>query len=507
MFVRRKKNKSGSTSVQIIEKRSGRYSVYKTIGCSSDAQELDYLIQKAHRVIESDSQQIAIPFDKDKELEFVDSFFNSINTMSLVGPELLLGRLFDDIGFNAIEEELFRHLVITRIINPVSKLKTVDYLMRYTGKEISVYSIYRYLDKLHQAQMDLVKEISFSHTMKVLGGDIRVVFYDVTTLYFEASDEDDLRKTGFSKDGKHQHPQIVLGLLVSEGGYPLDYDIFQGNKYEGDTMMPIVEHFKTKYSLEKLVVVADSGLLSKNNVKLLEEGDYEFILGARLKNMGSTMTERILSLSLKDRELAELALDNGQRLIVGYKKNRALKDEKNRKRGLEKLEKSLASGKLTKKQINNRGYNKFLVLKGDVDIAIDYDKFHQDSKWDGLKGYITNCQLTKEDVVKQYGLLWNIERTFRISKSDLQIRPIYHRLKRRIEAHISISFAACKVYKELERQLKVKNIDISVEQAIDIIKTIYRVSIVTPYSNRKYTRLVVNNEKQKLLIEAFNLDC
>src|SRR5690606_34410966 len=331
-------------------------------------------------------------------------------------------------------------------------------------------------------QIDLVKEISLSHTLGILGDQLSIVFYDVTTLYFEASDEDDLRKTGFSKDGKHQHPQIVLGLLVSQNGYPLDYDIFEGNKYEGDTMMPIIEHFSSKHSFESLVVVADSGLLSKSNIIKLKARGYRYILGARIKNMDKGTTDQLLGLELQDCESADIQMDGQDRLVVGYKKSRAARDARNRKRGLEKLEKAVRSGKLGKKNINNRGYSKYLSLRGEVDVSINYEKYHDDGKWDGLKGYLTNCQLPKEEVIAQYGLLWHIERTFRISKSDLQIRPIFHRLKRRIEAHICISFAACKIYRELERLLKEKNTGYSPEKAIDIVKTIYKVRLQTPYS-------------------------
>jgi len=129
-------------------------------------------------------------------------------------------------------------------------------------------------------------------------------FYDVTTLYFEAEKEDELRKTGFSKDGKHQHPQIVLGLLVSVDGYPLAYDIFEGNKFEGHTMLPIIDAFKIKYNLSKLIVVADSGLMSSNNIVQLQLQGYEYILGARIKNEKKQMQNQILALTLKHGESA-----------------------------------------------------------------------------------------------------------------------------------------------------------------------------------------------------------
>ena len=442
MFVRSKSNKSGSVSVQIIDKSSGKYVLHQTVGSSKDPIEIDYFINKAHQLLKTIGGQSLIPFDKKEELAFVDTFVNSLDAMHLIGPELLLGEIFDAIGFGSIPDKLFRHLVIARIVYPVSKLKTPDYLFKYKGVDLSVYSIYRYLDKLHDHQIAQIKEISLQHTLKILGGTLSVVFYDVTTLYFEAANEDELRKTGFSKDGKHQQPQIVLGLLVSEGSYPLDYEIFEGNKYEADTLMPVIECFVSKYTPKSLVVVADSGLLSKTNITLIKQKQYQYILGARIKNTNKRTEDQILELKLGDKESSEISLEDGDRLIIGYKNGRAIKDAKNRKRGLEKLEKAIKTSKLSKKNINNRGYNKYLQMQGSVDISIDYEKYKQDSKWDGLKGNMTNTSLSKEDVITQYGQLWQIERTFRISKSDLQIRPIYHRLQRRIESHICIAFAA-----------------------------------------------------------------
>jgi len=506
MFIRCKKNKSGSTSVQIIDKSSGKYVLFQTVGSSSDSVEIDFLIAKGKKTIASHVGQSILPFDKDKELAFIDTFLHYLGSMNLVGPELLLGQIFNAIGFSAIEDDLFRHLVITRIVYPVSKLKTTDYLFKYKGEDISVYRIYRYLDKLHKSQMELVKTISFAHTLKVLNGNLTVVYYDVTTLYFEASDEDDLRKTGFSKDGKHQHPQIVLGLLVSENGYPLDYEIFEGNKYEGETLLPVVNHFKSKYASEKLIVIADSGLLSNKNIEQLKEQQYQYILGARIKNMNKEVTAKILSLNLQNNQCETIELTENERLIIGYKTARAIRDAKNRKRGLEKLEKAIQSGKLGKKHINNRGYNKYLQIEGDVNIKVNYNKFEDDAKWDGLKGYATNTKLSKEEVIAQYSQLWQIEKTFRISKSDLQIRPIFHRLRRRIEAHICISFAASKVYKELERQLKEKQSHYSIEQAIDIVKTIYKVELQTPYSNNTYSRLLIKTQEQQSIINLFGLE-
>jgi transposase len=505
MYIRKKKNKSGVVSVQIIDKSTGRYRVLQTIGSALELDAIEILYKKAEKEILLIKSQSSLQFTENEENEYIENLMSHFETLSLIGPELLLGKLFDEIGFNKIDDELFRYLVITRLVYPVSKLKTTDYLFKYKGLVISVYSIYRYLDKLHEHQIELIKKISLNHTLKVLEQNISVVFYDVTTLYFEASEEDDFRKTGFSKDGKHQQPQIVLGLLVSEGGYPLDYDVFEGNKYEGDTMLPVIEHFIKKHTIEKLIVVADAGLLSNKNINLLKEKNYQYILGARIKNESNAIKEEVLKLQLKDKENATIDKTDGSKLIISYKTNRAKKDAANRKKGYEKLKKKVQSSKLNKTNINNKGYNKYLKLEGETLISIDDEKYNDDAKWDGLKGYLSNTNLNAEQIIARYHELWQIEKTFRISKTDLQIRPIYHYLKRRIEAHICISFAACKIYKELERQLKVKQCQLSPEQVIDILKTIYQITLKTPYSQNIHHRLILKTDEQKLVINLFNL--
>ena len=497
MFVRKKVNKSGVISVQIIAKINGKSKLVKTIGSSHDAVTIENFVNEGQQYIRTFGGQGT--FDFSNESALIKS--QSINGHTEVGTELLLGKIFDKIGFNAINDHIFRQLVLSRLTFPVSKLKTSDYLEKYHGLDYPVQQIYRYMDKLHSTQKDLVQNISYEHTKKILGGQISIVFYDVTTLYFEIDKEDNLRKTGFSKEGKHQNPQIVLGLLVSKNGYPLAYDIFEGNKFEGHTMLPILDSFKEKYHLKQLVIIADSGLLSGTNIKELQSKNYEFILGARIKNEKQDIQQNILSLNLKNGDSTVIEKDN-LRLIVTYSDSRAKKDQLNREKGLRKLEKRINTGKLNKSSINNKGYNKYLKLEGEVKITIDYQKFEADRAWDGLKGYLTNATLPKDKIIENYNLLWHIEKAFRISKSDLRIRPVFHWAQRRIEAHICISFVAYKVYKELERQLGEKKLQLSPEKAIEIAKTIYQVKANTV--NGEVTHMLLLSEEQKKLAIAFN---
>jgi hypothetical protein len=212
MFVRKKNNKSGLVSIQIIDKSSGKYKVLKTIGSSKEPLAIEKLAEQGQEWIDNYLGILEFDFDN---IEATEQFIGNIEQITIAGTELLLGRIFDEIGFNKIEEKLFRELVLSRIIYPVSKLKTTDLLAKYQDITLKVQNIYRYLDKLYTSQKEQIQQISYSHTLKVLNENISIVFYDVTTLYFEIDQEDEIRKRGFSKDGKHQNPQIILGLLVS----------------------------------------------------------------------------------------------------------------------------------------------------------------------------------------------------------------------------------------------------------------------------------------------------
>ena len=504
MFVRQLKNRSGSTSVQVISKFYGKYKVYKTIGSATTQQKIDELVLLAKQEIKNaENQQELFSSESDDK---ADLLFDALSNASIktLGPEIIFGKIYDFIGFNKIGEEMFRHLVISRMAFPLSKLKTIQYLYRYQGVLLDIDAIYRFLDKLNSTLKEQVEQIAFAHTLRLLNGNISVVFYDMTTLYFEASDEDDLRKTGFSKDGKHQNPQIFIGLLVGLGGYAIGYDIYEGNTYEGHTLIPFLEKISKKFNLNKPIVVADAGLLSNDNIKALEEKEYEYILGGRLKNEPENIKHQILENKFIDGTTISIAKSKNTRLIVNYSSLRASKDVHNRQRGLSRLEKQIKTGKLTKSSINNKGYNKYLKMTGDVSIEIDYQKYALDNKWDGLKGYVTNTKLTNNEVLENYKNLWHIEKAFRMSKTDLRIRPIYHRLKKRIEAHICISFTAYCIYKELERVLYSEKSTLSLKKASELTHNMYQITYTLPDSKRTKSKLLKMDDEQNELYQIIN---
>lgn len=505
MFVRRLKNRSGSVSVQIIEKNRGRYRVVRTVGTSKIPDEIDRFVMLAQYELGPPPTQVRLFPMLSLETIAVEKFLERLANANirLIGPERIFGTIFDRIGFGEIKEPLFRHLVVTQLAYPGSKLKTTRYLFRYRGERKSASAIYRFLDTLQSTYKETVEKIAFNHTKKRLGA-VSVAFYDMTTLYFEAESEDDLRKIGWSKDGKFECPQIMLGLLLGTDGFPIGYDFFEGNTWEGNTLLPVLKKFSKRYGIKKLTVVADAGLLSKGNIEKLVGEKYTFILGARIKNETDMMKKEILEKAkeMKEEESFVVEKKDGTRLIVTLSEKRRRKDARNREKGLEKLRKKVHYGKLTKEHINNRGYNKFLSLRGEVSVTVDEERAKDDSVWDGLKGYVTNTALPPKEIVEQYGNLWRIERAFRISKTDLKIRPVFHRLRKRIEAHLIIAFAAYAVAVELEQTLKEAGSAITLAKAAELTHTMYEIVCSIPGKHGLAIRTLSMDEEQQELDDA-----
>lgn len=508
MFVRKKKNRSGTTTIVVVCKRHGKFEEVRNFGTAKADVDVAKLYSDAQRWLATNGGQQSIDFEnlKGREIEETERFLGNIDSVLLNGTQLLLGQVYDSIGFNRIHDEVLRHLVIARVSQPMSKLATVEYLKSYYDEDVDLNRIYRYMDRLYKSQQEVLQQISVEHTRKILGGRIGLVFYDVSTLYFETARTDALREPGFSKDGKTAESQVVLGLLVSEGGYPLSYSLFNGSQYEGYTMIPVIDDFRQRFGLgDDLVVVADSGLMSDDNVKLLRSAGYKYIIGARIKNEKKDVKDWILGHAKKDGCYIECSHNDGDRLVVGYSEARAKKDAYNRSRGVARLRKAYSSGSLTKDQVNRRGYNKFLEISKDVQVSICEDKITEDEKWDGLKGYVTNTDLDADRVVAQYHGLWVVERAFRISKGTLDMRPMFHFTERRIEAHVCICFVAYKVYKELERIARIVGISMSVDEVLNVARTITTIRMRMPENNEVLTKTLFLTEKQKAVEPLFKL--
>jgi len=536
MFIRKKRNKSGTISVFVLSTtKSRKQRLVKSFGSAHpcDTAAMEKLLQQASSFIQ-EMEGPSLPHIYEEE-DVIDGFVSSLNNaqVQVAGPELVFGTLYDRIGYGAIRNRMFRNIVICRLFNPGSKLKTVDYMERYLHVTYSVDQIYRFLDNLcyrkeeeekgndgrksetagegseptstssaKSKQDDFktrVEDIAYSYTKNMAGDGISVCFYDMTTLYFEAAEEDDLRKCGFSKDGKHSCPQIFLGLLVASGGNPIGYEIYEGNISEGHTMIPLIRKLASRFGFDKPIVVADAGLLSKANIEELTKDGYQYIIGARPKSESDRVKEQILSLDMKYGDVVEIEKDGGVRIVLSCTERRAKKDAHNRQRGLARLQKKMASGRLTKQNINNRGYNKYLKMEGEVTISINMEKYEADAAWDGIKGYVTNTTLEKDEVIANYSNLWFIERAFRMNKFDLAVRPIFHRLRNRIEGHICICFTAYTIMLELERMLKAAKSEITIYRAQELVKNMYAITYTLPKSKQaKRVYLGMDEEQSEL---------
>ena len=489
MYLRSKTNRSGTTTVVVVEKKDGKQVYVKSIGTSSDPKEIASLTGQGERFIDEERKKRfpELGFDgareraAEAELKATEAFLSRIENVYHDAPKRILDRVFDAVGFHAVGDDIFRSLVTARLSFPSSKRATVEYLKSCFDEDYDLHRIYRYLDRLNDTRREEIQAVSVRHTMEVYKGKIGVLFYDVTTLYFDSDKPDKLRKPGYSKDGKHSNPQIVLGLLVSGDGCPLAYAIHEGSKYEGHTMLPVVTDFVEKYGLEDFVVVADSGMMSEANVSDLEEKGYKYIIGARIRNMPEEIRGWILSQEKRQDVVRELVLDKDRhkRLLVGYSVERAALDARNREKGVKKLKAKYATGTVTKSKVTQRGYNRFLKVTGGdkITVTVDDGMVAADAKWDGLKGYVSNAELTPQAIVNAYHQLYNVEQSFRISKSKLEIRPVFHFNEDRIKAHISICFVALKVYRELDRMLKNNKMKLSVDTVLNIAKTIPTISV------------------------------
>lgn len=350
-------------------------------------------------------------------------------------------------GFDKIDSEILRDLCLIRLVEPVSKRQSLILLKEYFGKSYSVSTFYKTIGKLAVFK-NQAEQLAVSYAQKYLNFDFSIVFYDVTTLYFETFAGDELRKCGFSKDSKPNQPQILIALVVNGDGYPIATNIFEGNKFEGHTIIPVILALKEKHRIKNLTVVADAAMLSKNNMEELNNNGLNYIVGARLSNLRPAFVEKISSEinGVVGKYFKTKMEQNGLGyLICDFSPLRALKDKSDRKKQLIKAQ----------NQINNPAKflkrSRFVTEETKSVYRLNEQLIQQDELLDGIKGYYTNLEnLDSNLIVSRYHDLWKIEKAFRIAKSDLLARPIFHRKKESIQAHVLIVFLALCVAKSIE---------------------------------------------------------
>ncbi len=454
MYIRKIKSRN-SLCYQIGEKRQGRFKLIEHIGCAQDSGETEAIKIKAQNrlwQLKFESQLLLFPQS--------GSLKAKLTKWRVTGFHRVFGRVYDIVGF---PNNLLRDLVVARIAYPKSKLATVRYLNNVLGIRLKKDQVYRFLDTLDKNELT---KTAFSFVSTRHPQSLSLVFYDVTTLYFETDTEDKLRQKGYSKDHRSDTPQILIGLFVDINGYPFDFEYFEGKTFEGHTLPKMINLLTQKITFKKLTVVADAGMLSKDNLDYLERKKIGYIVGARLKNLPERLKENIISHNYQHRHIHETTYQD-KKIVVEYSEKRAKKDQANRDRQIQKLKQ-----KLQKQQTVIRKSKYLKTRGGNQIIGIDQAKIRKDSFYDGLKGYLTNATnyLSTKQIINHYRNLWQIERAFRMSKHDLRERPIYHSKPARIKSHLLLCFVSLLVMKESETILQAKGY--SIKRAIELLSRV-----------------------------------
>jgi transposase len=410
----------------------------------------------------------------------------SVNETFILGPLLILERLFELTGINnAITEVISKHpsleldlrktlftMVACRFVKPGSKLKIFEHWRKLLYPELidsnlPLHHIYRTLDVLAEHKED-VEETLYWHGRNLLSEPTDIVLYDLTTLRFESTDlTGELRRFGYSKEKRSDCTQVVFGLLLNTDGIPLGFEVYPGNTFEGQTLSGIVEKMKKKFQIRRMIFVADRGLFSNKNLEILRQDQGEFIVGHRLGSMKKAEKQIVYDLKLFKWIIAdtlavlETTTEAGDRLIVTWSAVRAERDAKTRNDILEKIRKKLATKKkiTTKTLVTNTNYQKYLKgLDGGAPV-LNLDAIEAESKKDGFFGIVTNVKdLTSSDIVTNYKELWKIEDAFGELKGTLKARPIFHWTDHRIIGHLVVCFLAYLTEAHITQMLRNKKI-------------------------------------------------
>jgi hypothetical protein len=502
-FIRRVRTASGATAVQIAEYASGRQRIVKHVGSAHTEAELGVLLARARDLLDDPAQGVLELGVEPAPLVAPlvraprePGLFEAASEAPLVGragpgrvvatgSRLLfdaLAAVFTDLGFDTLGDGAFRDLVLARVVEPTSLLDTGRVLTDLGARPASYATMKRTLVRAgKRAYRDQVAALCFEHASS--SGDISLVLYDVTTLYFEAEKEDALRKVGYSKE-RRVDPQIVVGLLVDRAGFPLEIGCYEGNTAETTTIVPIIKAFQARHGLADFVVVADAGMLSAGNLKELDEAGLRFIVGSRVTKAPAdleshfrwhgdaftdgqlidTITPRVateVARAVNDvNKIAEPVWDpavhtKSWRAVWAYSRKRAVRDgrtltlQENRARAVIDGQKAAKAPRFVKTSNGSR--------------SLDQASLARARRLVGLKGYVANIPahvMPASEVIGSYHELWHVEQSFRMSKTDLRARPMFHHTRDAIEAHLTIVFTALAVSREVQNRtgLAIRNV-------------------------------------------------
>lgn len=444
LHVRTVKTKGNSRSVQVYRYQSSKRIIIKHIGSGTSEEQITVLQEMARVFIADYTRQLYL-FEESKpnqesvlvnQCEYIGIYYTYLYDV--------LRSVQHQIGYVLEPDGLLNDLVVMRIFEPTSKLRSIELMQTYFGIKHRRQGFYESARKWLDLK-DKIENKTISFAKKQYGFDFSLLFYDVTTLYFETFSEDELRKNGFSKDNKSQQPQIVVALMVTPEGFPVSYEVFSGNTFEGHTLIPVIKSFIKKQEVENFTVVADAAMISTENVEALRTEKINYIVGARLGNAQSGLMATIdANLPRTDGNILRLKTDNGY-LICSFSKKRYNKDKYEMNKQIDKAKSMLCQPSKVKKV-------KYLK-SNDNKMMLNERLIEKTTKLLGIKGYYTDIEEAVADnatIISRYHDLYRVEQAFRVSKNDLQTRPVFHFKKEPIQLHMLICFMALAVSKHIE---------------------------------------------------------
>lgn len=478
--IREVKTNSGKTAVQVYALVKRKRNILKHVGSGKDQKEIENLKEEAKNWIEIETNAKGL-FQSAQE-SFSKNYQYLGSSYSFAYE--FLSKVFVDFNFNKYAKKIFQDLVIAQILEPSSKRQNLLFLERFFDIKHNLNNLYSYLSTYDSKLKDNLEKELIIIAQKHFNFDFSFVLYDVTTLYFESFKNDEFKRPGFSKDNKHNQPQIVIGLIVTEQGFPVFYEVFAGNTFEGNTFLPTILDFKNKYAVKNITVVADSAMFAKLNFDKLKENKINYIVGARLLNQKKEILDQIEDKLTRMRQESIRIGD----LIVEYSLDRYKKDKR-------EMEKQIEKAKLYENTESTK-FRKLKFLKNDkARYYLDRELIEKNIKMLGLKGYATNLNLANTKVIDYYHNLFKVEHAFRIAKSDLEMRPIYHFKEHSIKNHILLCFVclSISVYLELRNKKTIKHI-------VKLLKNVTDAKIFNRKTGKVFhTRSVIESETDNLL--------
>lgn len=480
LSIRKVRTGSGATAVQVIRYIKRKCVVVSHIGSAKTEAELQVLLQKAEQVREELNPQPSL-FTKNIQKPILHAEHLSLNSVTHLFAFKFLKSCLLACGLNFLDS-LYQDLALMRIIEPASKLRTLELLENHFGITYARRTLCRLFPKFINYK-NKIEEAAYLTASKHLSQLFAFVLYDVTTLYFESHEpDDDLRARGFSKDDKSKQPQVVIGLLVTLQGFPLKHQVYKGNTFEGHTMLEVVKQFQEFHKDIKPIIVADAAMLSQENMMLLEKDGYQYIVGARLASAPGPFID-VLTQKLNYEDGSSIRLPYPNRpysVIVSYSEKRAKKDRRELDKQLARAEELIAKKELGKKA-------KFVKKADHHQDAVELNKELKikAEKLLGVKGYVTNIapeQLSNAQIILYYQELWHVEQAFRMSKTDLKTRPIFHFSHEAIRAHVLLCFVALMIGKFLEIKT-----GLSLRKIRDILWNVHEVQIEDNLTGKKVT--------------------